>query len=839
MKRNVILVIVNIFIILAMTAYVLFFSLQQKELSVNEKKKTFINTIGVMENVSSNYLDACQKICNNWALYINSGNYSMENAMKEISFMNSDSDISAQLLDAKTLKGISSVAGPVRKDDYSVEYKPSYNSLYKDLKAYADGKDGSISGNIRITRNFTNPVNGRFVIAFCNTVTLYDNSSKPYRAVLMLINPLDDVMEKWVFPTGYSNAHIAVIDMEGDYIIRSDNLKSENFFEFIRSYNNLTYPQSDDLKKTVSENNNGGLEYIDAAGKENFYVYSHIENSSDWLLIGSIPIESLDGAEIQWSLLAATCAAFVLLICLDGSYIVFMNRRLKASLAVAERANKAKTEFLSSMSHDIRTPMNAISGMTAIAEKSLDDREQLKDCLAKIEMSSNHLLTLINDVLDISRIESGQLKLTNAAMSIPDAVHKLIGIMYSQIEEKKLDFRFITENIFCEYVLADELRINQIWINILSNAVKYTNSQGKITILLSEEKTDSGKILLIFKSTDTGIGMTDEFQKTIFDSFTRASDTRINSVQGTGLGMAITKQLVDLMKGEITVESRLEKGSVFTVKILLEEAENPAAEGYKNISVIVAENNKSNPESTVNAIECGGIKAFGTESCEKALIELGDGKNTDAVFIDENLMGAYGMVGAIKAVRKKAAKPAIFIAAYELDEDVRNLIGAGADGYIEKPLFCADIADKLNEITGSTAEKNKDVIKKFDGICILVAEDNNINWEIVKKLLAFYGINAKRAVNGKVCVEMLRQSDEFAMVFMDIQMPVMNGYEAASEIRALDNKKKSQIPIIAMTADAFSEDIEHCIHVGMNGHISKPINIDKILEVVKKYCSTD
>ena len=410
-------------------------------------------------------------------------------------------------------------------------------------------------------------------------------------------------------------------------------------------------------------------------------------------------------------------------------------------MAGAEFANQAKTRFLSSMSHDIRTPMNAVIGMTDIARKYADDPEKVRECLDKVSLASSHLLTLINDILDISRIESGNMVLNPAMFSVKDLTEKLVNIVLPQIEKKELEFIHDIDDFKYEYLVADELRLNQIFINLLNNAVKYTRPGGKVKLEIHEEiiLEDSSKIRLVCQIVDTGIGMSEEFQKTMYNSFERATDSRINKIQGSGLGLAIAKEMVELMDGTIVCRSELGKGTEFTVMI--------------ELPVV-----------------------YGTVSRKEESV-AGENSRKDR----ESVAGSTRLKGSVENV----------------------------------------------------AENEAD---RFKGMKVLVAEDNDLNWEILCELLGEHGVLCDRAENGQECVKMISaaEDDTYDLIFMDVQMPVMNGRDATREIRKSAREYVRNITVVAITADAFAEDMKECMEAGMNGHISKPVDIRKVLNILEK-----
>ncbi len=523
-------------------------------------------------------------------------------------------------------------------------------------------------------------------------------------------------------------------------------------------------------------------------------------------------------------------------------------RELEEAMLRVEEANNAKTQFLSSMSHDIRTPMNAIIGMTALATKHLEDQEYLKNCLNKMALASNHLLTLINDVLDISKVESGKMSLNPIVFSLADSVSNLVNIVRQQISGKCQRFDVRVHNIKEEYLFADELRLNQIFINILSNAVKYTPDGGHITMDLREEFIAgvSDKVRVIYEVEDDGIGMSEEFQAHMYDSFSRANPENFGEVQSTGLGLTISKTMIDLMKGTIACKSAPDKGTKFTVTLDLPIADKIMGDLIlPPMEVLLADDDEIFLESASNTLIQMGISPDCVTSGEAALAKTVErheqGNDYPVIIIDWQMPGMNG-IETIRQIRAKVGPSVsiIVVSAYEWHDIEAIAKEAGADGFISKPFFPSNVYENMTRILGLHTDVRSD--KELDtwgpnvaGMHVLVAEDNDINWEIAREILDLYRITAVRAENGQRCLEMLLESkdDEYNLVLMDIKMPVLDGYEATAAIRSQNREYVRNIPIIAMTADAFSEDIQRCKDVGMNGHIAKPLNISNFVSVLE------
>ncbi len=522
------------------------------------------------------------------------------------------------------------------------------------------------------------------------------------------------------------------------------------------------------------------------------------------------------------------------------------NRKAEQARQEAERANLAKSTFLTSMSHDIRTPMNAIVGMTTLASKHLNSPEYVKNCLSKVTLASDHLLTLINDVLDINKIEAGNLSLTPTVFSLADSIMNLANIGRHQLQEKSHRFEIRVHNIRQEYLFADELRINQVFINLLSNAVKYTPAGGCITIDVKEEAIpgDRNRVRLIYIIQDTGIGMTAEFQTRMYDLFTMAN-RNTGTVNGSGVGLAICKQLVDLMEGTIDCESAPGKGTKFTVTLALPIADRVVDHlVLPPMKVLLVDDDRVFLATAADTLRDLGLSPDCVDTGEKAVelvkVKHREGKDYPLIIIDW-MMPEMDGIETTRRIRAQVGEDVsiIVISAYA-PEDIRDAaLKAGANGFISKPFFRSNSYRTICEILGmasDTAEDVTDKHKKVRGMRVLVAEDNDLNWEIARELLHMYGISADRAENGRSCVELLeRAPGAYEAVLMDIQMPVLDGYGAAAEIRRHGDRRVRNIPIVAMTADAYTEDVLRCAEVGMNAHVAKPIDMEKLLDILGDY----
>ena len=854
MKKKLI-IIFNILIVLFTIFFVVSYTRNQRRSMITYNTDNFMTMSIGMEQVTTNYLEGEQRLCDSWAACINSRKMNMTEAMSYLKVAQRIPNISAHIVNLDSLTGYSNKAQINNPDEFKVSYKEI--DIFSSLNELLGQQD-----QVRVTRSYTNPMNGIQSIAFCDLLELRDDdevdkgnkaseistsnskSEKTKRAVLMRVIPIDTLASKWVFPSEkYSDAQISIIDKEGNYIIKGKSFKNSNFFEFYKSYNQINKDDFSSLKSKIHET--GMLTMQNSKAENCLIVHVPINTSFDWTLITYIPMGNITKNNIDWLLVIIVSISLLILLVFDLVVIMHYNRSLATAASTAESANKAKTDFLSTMSHDIRTPMNAIIGLTTIAEKNVQDPQSVSDNLRKIKLASNHLLTLINDILDISKVERGNISLTPVTFSIVDSAENLVNISQPMVRQKNIDFRFRSKNIKYEYLYADQLRINQIFINILSNALKYTPENKQVYVDLCEEASQKeNHIKLVYKVEDTGIGMTKSFMEIMYEPFIRQTDSRINSIQGTGLGLAITKKMVDMMGGTIECKSAEGIGTTFTVTLELEVSSKEEAEQkLPPIEVLVIDDDEVLLETACNTLTVLGTNAEVAESGETALTKLlakkQSGKSYDVIILDWKMPGMSGLELTQK-IREIAGNDIsiLLVSAYDWTQIEDDAKQAGVNGFISKPLFRSSLFKKISEVLGLeenivTKEENNSDLADMN---ILVVEYMDVNWEVISTLLEMYGIKSRRAENGKIAIDMLRniQPTEYDVVFMDIQMPVMNGLEATREIRKLENPYAAGIPIIAMTADAFSENVAECFDAGMNGHIAKPIDINNVIREIRK-----
>ena len=836
MKRKS-FVIVNTLAIAAIIIFVFLYSGAERREEYRNQIENFVSTTVTMEKITENYLEGEQGICDVWAHYIVNKQMTMQEATDFIRESHVLTNTSAHVIDADTLEGLSTRSSPADQDDNHVSYA-GYD-LFDDSSWISE-----LGEAINVTRAFTNPVNGEQSLAFCNKIVLDDNGTLR-DGILLRIVPVSDLQEKWVFPQDeFKSMELSMIDDDGSYIIKSSSFKNSSFLEFYKSYNQTTGGEIDSLHQDLT-GTTGSLLMKNSRGDSAVIAHTPILSTDGWVLLAYLPESSLNVDAEDWTLIGIVSAVLALLLLFDILYMQRINERMQEIAAEANAANKAKTDFLSTMSHDIRTPMNAIIGLTTIAEKNIDDRASILDNLRKISMAGNHLLTLINDILDISKVESGKLNLSPLTFSIVETVENLVNMSQPMIKEKNIDFNFRINRMETEYLYADQLRLNQIYINILSNALKYTQPGGRVSVDMKEEPGEKDNcVRLTYTVSDTGMGMSREFMEKMYQPFSRQTDSRVNSIQGTGLGLAITKQMVDLMDGTITCESEPGKGTTFTIVLDIPVADRQLDEMQLDpIDVLVVDDDGILLETAADTLKSLGAN---TETADDGLIALGmirhreeENRNYDVVIIDWKMPGIDG-VEMIRRIRQeiRADIPILLISAYDwsdIEEEAKN---AGVSGFISKPLFRSSLYDKINDLLGveKKAVEPEDDYSDIAGLNILIAEDNDINWEIIHAMLEMFGISSERAVNGRVCVDRMKEAEEgrYELIFMDVQMPEMNGLDATRNIRKLEDPWASSIPIIAMTADAFSEDVTACLDAGMNGHIAKPVDMKLVIKEIRR-----
>ncbi len=692
--------------------------------------------------------------------------------------------------------------------------------------------------------------------------------------------PMSDGTESLAIVVGLSSAYMSevlfldsdsslaysfVIRRDGTFVARSDDAVHSTYFDRLYSIFEGQKEAADFYIRQLTEAMDAGKDYsvILKDGASRWHLHCTGLPYCDWYLVTVLPFDKLDqtilGMSSRWLTIvyAASFAAIAMLLILFFQYLKVyrnqvaelrrMNVEMDAARKEAEHANAAKQEFLSSMSHDIRTPMNAIIGMTSLATNSAGSPEQIQEYLRKIALSSKHLLGLINDVLDISKIESGKMTLNVEPVSLREVMDSIINIIQPQIKAKNQQFTAAAYEMIAEDVCCDSVRLNQVLINLLGNAVKFTPEKGSVQVSVYQEALpeDTFCVRTHFLVSDTGIGMSQEYQKVIFDSFSREDNTRVQKTEGSGLGMAITKYIVDAMGGSISVRSEQGQGSEFHVILDLAKAASPAADGpLPSWNVLVVDGDQRLCASAAKALESLGVRAEWRLSGGEALELIRERRRDDAyqaVLLSWRLPDMDGLE-AVRAIRADAGTDAPFLLLASCDQSGMEAAArdAGASGTISGPLFRSVLLDALKGLSGApdraAPAPREEASLELKGKHVLVAEDNELNWEVASELLSVLEMDLEWVENGRQCVEKFQSAPEgyYDAILMDVRMPVMDGYAATAAIRKLE-RSDAGVPIIAMTADAFSEDIQRCLECGMDDHLAKPIDMQAVARKLKKY----
>lgn len=657
-----------------------------------------------------------------------------------------------------------------------------------------------------------------------------------------------------------SKASAYIIDMEnGDFIMDTWHEKPGNLYDYdIRETKNGTNLES--IADDVLSGETGYVVFRSVTTGQWLYMYYSPADINDWVIAVSIPEEEAFAALFAVRRIFFIVGFFMLITI--ALYYLWVRRNaihaveeavekavLQEKLQKAEAAERAKTMFLSNMSHDIRTPMNAIIGFTTLAETNIDNKDRVKEYLAKILSSSNHLLSLINDVLDMSRIESGRLNIEEKECSISDLFRDMRNIIQTQMQAKQLNFFMDTIDVVDEDIFCDKLHVNQVLLNLLGNAIKFTPAGGSVSLTIQQKQgAPEGHGAYEIRVKDSGIGMNPEFVEHIFEPFEREKTSTVSGITGTGLGMAISKSIVDAMGGTIKVETEQGKGTEFIINLTFRlQTENKQIEiipELEGLRALVADDNFNTCDSITKMLTQLGMHSEWTMHGKEAVLrakqafEMGDGFY--AYIIDWMLPDLNG-IEVVRQIRSAIGDnvPIIMLTAYDWSEIEEEAKAAGVTTFCNKPIFISELRSTLLTIIGKSEEQQTesalpDTTMNIEGKRLLLVEDNEMNREIAQELLSECGLIIETAEDGSIAVDIMKQVEpgHFDLILMDVQMPIMNGYDATKAIRSLENPEIANIPIVAMTANAFEEDQRTALESGMNAHVAKPIDVPKLMEVL-------
>ena len=726
-------------------------------------------------------------------------------------------------------------------------------SLSNSIHEYSSHENGEVS----FSQNFTNKTDALRYFAVFTKLPIIENG---HVQTYYLVRPQkeDKVLEQLQFYSQYQEIGIAVCYTDGKYLARDNGFRSDNFYDYLYKYNDLSLDERNAIKAAVQADSDGTgtLTYKDFKGRESIFAYAECSDFEDWLVVISVPQTEFVAGQLLTFFPLIIIIFLVVLLAFNIWRLLDIVKELRMSVERERIANASKSSFLSRMSHEIRTPLNAVIGYNNIARNGMADAKtdaerkqaemKVMDCLAKSEIASKHLLSIINDVLDMSAIESGKIKIASDRFDFKGLITSLSTVFYSQARDKGITFNVMFDSPAEDWLVGDSMRTNQILTNLLSNAIKFTPEGGFVTLRICRPDPDNASHLR-FEVSDTGIGMTKEYLSHIWTPFEQADSSISRRFGGTGLGLSITKNLVDLMHGTIGIESTPGEGSLFRVDLPFEAAEPPKTGkvyDFSAIDALVVDDDMG----TCNYVKllmnnCGAkctVATSGREAVSAVAAAKSRKESYSLCLVDWQMPGMDG-IETIRRIREITGDktPIAVLTAYDYTDIADTAMKAGANRFLSKPLFQSTLFDLLVNISGTKTKKafegRKD--KKFTGARVLLAEDNRMNMEIAKNILQSAGMLVDSAWNGREAVEIFEAAPEktYAAILMDVHMPEMNGHDATRAIRASAHPGAKTIPIIAMTADAFAENVAEALAAGMNDHIAKPVDVPTLFHTLEKY----
>ncbi len=872
----VIIVLINVVVFAGVALVYLASNRSYTEKLYNENVKNITNLSSSSANAADIYIDSMGVKIDDIISYIKANSLTYEQTVKYLGKSNTNTDRRLEIVRSGIYNSATGLLEPgdftgvsVSKvtDENSVlvtiERVISYEKGYDDLKdTFADYNDKQFDG-IQTAPEFTDADTKLKSFAIYRHITLTDKDGVSAVYTILLTINSERAMNVYNLQNEYVGQSTVLAKSDGDYIIKSEDFKGINFFDYISEYNDLTLDMRTALVKKVESavGNTIGKNHITLFYKNHQdvdCVFCVIPMDNNWYSITSVPLSSFNSSNTRTNFSLIILLLFILLFVIDGFMTYLFAKEMKNNVSIAKKAteeaneaNLAKSRFLSTMSHELRTPLNAIIGLVALSRDNMENPVMLTDYFNKIDSSSKLLLQLISDILDVSAIESDKMKINYNEFDLTKLISSLSAIYYNQCSTKGVEFNVILKNFTFETLVGDSIRLNQILLNFLSNAVKFTPSGGKVTLKVEQMSDKDDVVLIRFDVIDTGCGISDELKTRLFKPFEQEKREAARKYGGTGLGLSIAKNLTELMHGTIDMESEEGVGSRFSVQIPFNISTPKGKNQFSSIAkmrVLVAINDSETREYIGQILGRFGVERTLTASVADAIALLKEERKKDNPY---NLcmldwkMPDFGAVSATKKIRKdfSADELMIMVIAYDLSVARPPCIAAGANLVFSKPVFPSALYNTLEEISTGYTQPTDEFSKEYDfnGIRVLLVEDSPLNLEIATLLLQKVGFSVETADDGQSGYNKFIDSEEgyYDLILMDVQMPIMNGYQSTKAIRTSSHPQASTIPILAMTADAFAEDVEKALAAGMNSHLSKPIEPDLMYATLNAFLSSN